>query len=183
MGSNGNGDGFKMLRVGPIHQIDEAQVEKWRHTYPTFGPVFDHFKTRERGNIVSYETVETLCGFTREMTEYQRVMQCVKGAMRFITGITVRSRPRVGYVLTTVREELTTHVDRTLAGAQKKIKNQALNVALVRQDKLSLHERRTQLFAREQCDQSAGAIQTRREVLERGLVAPETLPRLVGEQV
>lgn len=172
---------FKMIRVGPLAQIDASLVEKWRDRVPGFGPAFDLFRGRSRGEIVEYSQVEETAGLSRATKEYAKAIRCAKEAMRFITGITVRSKPRYGYVLSTIEDEMTTHVDKTLAASQRKIKNQALNVALVRQDGLSMHDRRMQVFAREQCDQAAGMIQTRREVIERALSAPETLPRLASE--
>jgi hypothetical protein len=172
---------FKMLHVAQPKVIDDLVLQKWIKDCPELGKVWELFSVKARGEVVTLNEVEETCGWTRHDRMYQNIMRKLKVAMVSLTGIAVRSRPRIGYVLTTVKDELMTHVDRTLAGSQRKIKQQALQVSLVRQEELSLHERRLQSFARDQCLAANGLLQSRRETFELHLQKPEQLPRLASE--
>lgn len=160
-------------------EVTRELVADWEKRYPALKALNDATLEKPRGFCLSAAEARRLAGGEKELA---KILPRWKRSILWLRGITVEyEHAAKGYRFLEVERHVTHRHERILKGQEKKHREEALRLALMRDgDMPTDHLRRLRVFQMNQHQDMAGKIESQREFARLALTQPETLPRLQG---
>lgn len=160
-------------------EVTRELVSEWERTRPALKALNDLTLDKPRGFMLAKSTAVEAAGGEEQ---FKKVANHWKSSLLWLRGITVEYEAvSKCYLFIEVERHITVRQNRIMKSQEKKHREEGLRLALIRDaDFQSDHERSMRVLLMSQHHDLAGKIEAQREHARLALLAPETLPRIVG---
>ena len=145
-------------------EVTREQIAEWEKRRPEVKALNDATMDKPRGFLLPREQAWSLCGGE---SIFKKVAKYWKQSLLWVRGITVEwDHANKGYLLIDTDRHLTKRQSRVQRSAEKKFREEALRLGLMRDEDFdSDHQRKLRLLFMDQNNDSAGKIAAQRERL------------------
>ena len=160
-------------------EVTRELISQWETRKPALKALNDATLDRPRGFALPKAEAVKLAGGEKE---FQKVATYWKRSILWLRGITIEYEAATkAYRFIEVERHLTLRQTRISKSAERKHREEALRLGLVRDGDLENdHNRRLRVLLMNQHSETAGKIESQREFARLALIQPETLPRING---
>lgn len=160
-------------------EVTRELVSAWEQRYPVLKKLNDATLDKNRGELIPKAELVTLAGSEKE---FNRVKEKWADSIVWLRGIKLAyDHANKGYRFITTEEHLVDRFSRVMKSSEKKHRNEALWLGLIRDaDFENDHQRKLRVLQMQQHTDTKGKIEAQREHMRIALAQPETLPRIVG---
>lgn len=160
-------------------EVTRELVTQWETRNPALKALNDATLDKDRGYALPRDEAFRLAGGEEE---FRKVATYWKRSILWLRGITIEYEAATkAYRFIEVERHLTVRHNRVMQSAERKHREEALRLGLVRDTDLgSDHQRKLRVLLMGQHNETAGKIEAQREHVRIALLQPETLPRING---
>ena len=160
-------------------EVTRELVDQWEIRRPALKALNDATLDKGRGFALPRDEAFRLAGGE---DEFRKVAIYWKRSILWLKGITIEWEAATkSYRFIEVERHLTSRHSRVMQAAERKHREEALRLGLVRDNDLENdHHRRLRVLLMNQHSDTAGKIESQREHVRIALLQPETLPRING---
>ena len=160
-------------------EVTREIVSQWEVRKPALKAVNAATLSKPRGFTLPKAEAVALVGGE---VEFSKVAPYWKRSILWLLGITIEYEAATkSYRFIEVERHLTARQQRISKSAERKHREEALRLGLVRDNDLENdHDRRLRVMLMNQHSETAGKIESQREFARLALIQPETLPRIGG---
>ena len=161
-------------------EVTRELVSQWETRRPALKALNDATLDKPRGYAITKLEAVALAGSEED---FKKAAAYWKRTILWLRGITVEWEAATkSYRFIEVERHLTLRQNRVMQAAERKHREEALRLGLVRDtDMESDHQRRLRVLLMNQHAETAGKIEAQREYARVALIQPETLPRINGK--
>lgn len=167
------------MAIRPIQpkELSRDQITVIETRLPALKALNDATLDKPRGFEISKADAVRLAGGEKEFTKAAKYW---KASVLWLRGITIEYVHSIkGYRFIQVEQHLLERHERTLRACERKHRDEALRLGLIRDADLSNdHQRRLRILQADQHSHAAGVVNSQRAAIEIAITRPETLPRL-----
>lgn len=165
--------------AGRTNEINRELVQRWEVQLPALKQLLDETLDKDRGFEIPKERCLEICGDAKMLG---KVLPRWKDAIVWLRGITIKYEPaRKSYRFINVHEHLTERNDRIMRSSERRHREEALRLNLIRDVDMgdSDTQRKLRVLIVQQHIDTAGKLNAQREMARLALSQPETLPSIV----
>jgi len=169
----------RQRKAGQPAEVTRELVEQWERTRPALAALNAATLDKPRGYAIPKAEAVTIAG---DEAAFKKVATYWKRSLLWIRGITVEYEAATkSYRFIEAERHLTTRQNRIMQAAERKHREEALRLGLIRDADLATdHQRQMRVLLMSQHSDTAGKIESQREFARLALQQPETLPRING---
>ena len=169
---------YKMRTVRQDRQLTRDDVSRLEIGNPKLKPLNDATINQPRGFSITKHELLAIIDEPDERTQ-KKIIKQWKACIFWARGITVDYSAKIrGYVFPCADSELRGGHDKRLAAQERRLKKEALRLAVIRDDDLTDHDKRRRMLLANQVNAAASKINSSRSMAMIWNRQPETLPRI-----
>ena len=160
-------------------EVTRELVAQWERNRPALAALNAATLDKTRGYAIPRAEAIQIAGGE---VEFRKVANYWKRSILWLLGITIEYEAATkAYRFIEVERHLTRRQERIMQAAERKHREEALRLGLVRDNDFENdHNRRLRVLLMNQHSDTAGKIESQREFARLALMQPETLPKING---